>query len=326
MEALLLDAYGSPPSLRVASIPKPAPGAGEVLVRIAAAPVNPSDVAFLRGRYGVRKRLPVVPGFEGSGVVVESGAGVTGMDGARVALPAGDGDGTWAEYAIARARHCIPLRDGVSLDAAASLVVNPMTAWALLDVASAGSHAAAISTAAAGALGRMIARLALHRGYPVIHVVRRPAQVAALRELGADCVLDASAGDFLPELTALAGARAATVAFDAVGGALTGQLAAALPRGGRVVVYGALADEDSRIAPLDLVFGGKRVEGFWLSEWLRTKKSDDLKLARADVQGRLGEELRTEIRARVRLSEVPEAIARYAADMTGGKVLVTPNE
>jgi NADPH:quinone reductase-like Zn-dependent oxidoreductase len=325
MRAVTLDTYGSPPSLRIASIPEPVPAAGEVLVRVAAASVNPSDLAFLRGRYGVRKRLPVVPGFEGSGVVVATGAGAESLRGARVALAAGEGDGTWAEYAVARARHCIPLREGADLEAAASLVINPMSAWALLDVATAGEHRAAISTAAAGALGRMLARLAQRRGYPLLHVVRRPAQVTALHALGAEYVLDSSADGFAEKLAAAAAEHKATIAFDAVGGPLTAQLLAALPRGGRVLVYGALADTDVSVSPLDLVFGGKRIDGFWLSEWLRARTERELTETRAAVQARLADDLRTDVRLRVPLAELPDAIGRYAAEMTAGKVLLIPS-
>jgi NADPH2:quinone reductase len=325
MRAIALDAYGSPASLRLVSRPEPVPAAGEVLVRIAAASVNPSDLAFIRGRYGVRKRLPVVPGFEGSGVVVATGNGAEALLGARVALPAGDGDGTWAEYAVARARHCIRLREGADLEAAAALVINPMSAWALLDVAVAGAHRAAISTAAAGALGRMLARLARSRGYPLLHIVRRPEQVTALRALGAEHVLDSSADGFEEELARAAADLAATIAFDAVGGPLTRQLLAALPRGGRVLVYGALADADVCVSPLELVFGNKRIEGFWLSEWLRARTERELTDARAAVQERLADDLRTEVRLRVHLPELPDAIARYAAEMTAGKVLLIPS-
>jgi len=325
MRALALDMYGSPPSLRLASLPEPVPGGGEVLVRIAAASVNPSDLAFLRGRYGVRKRLPVVPGFEGSGVVVATGAGAESLRGARVALAAGEGDGTWAEYAVARARHCIPLAEGADIEAAASLVINPMSAWALLDVAASGGHRAAISTAAAGALGRMLARLALRRDFPLLHVVRRPAQVTALHALGAKHVLDSSADGFEEKLAAAAADLSATIAFDAIGGPLTAQLLAALPRGGRVLVYGALADTDARISPLELVFGNKRVEGFWLSEWLRARTERELSAARLAVQERLADDLRTDVRLRVPLPELPDAIERYAADMSAGKVLLIPS-
>jgi NADPH2:quinone reductase len=325
MRALALDTYGSPAALRLASLPEPVPRDGEVLVRIAAASVNPSDLAFLRGRYGVRKRLPVVPGFEGSGVVVATGAGAEALGGARVALAAGEGDGTWAEYAVARARHCIPLSEGADVEAAASLVVNPMSAWALLDVAASGGHRAAISTAAAGALGRMVARLARRRSYPILHVVRRPAQVEALHALGAEHVLDSSADGFAEKLAAAAAELSATIAFDAVGGPLTAQLLAALPRGGRVVVYGALADTDAQISPLDLVFGSKRVEGFWLSEWLRARTERELSAARLAVQERLADDLRTDVRMRVALPDLPAAIGRYAADMSAGKILLIPS-
>ncbi|MDQ3805658.1 MAG: alcohol dehydrogenase catalytic domain-containing protein, partial [Acidobacteriota bacterium] len=137
MRAVELRSYeGGEAGLTVVEKPVPRPGRGEVLVRMAAAPVNPSDLMFVRGMYGQRKRLPVVPGFEGSGVVVAAGGGLMAryLKGRRVACAAPfDGDGTWAEYMSAPAAQCIPLRKGVELEHAASMIVNPFTAWALLD-------------------------------------------------------------------------------------------------------------------------------------------------------------------------------------------------
>lgn len=117
MRALVLTAYdGRPESLRVESRPVPRPTTGQVLVRVAAAPINPADLMFVRGQYGIRKPLPVVPGLEASGTVVASG-GVAGrlLVGRRVACVApGEGDGLWAEYAAVPLGQCLPLRGQVS--------------------------------------------------------------------------------------------------------------------------------------------------------------------------------------------------------------------
>src|SRR5262249_23322934 len=104
------DAAQPLPELGEKAIPEPR--RGEVLIRVAAAPINPNDLLFLRDRYEVKKRLPVVLGFEGSGMVVGAGGGVMAraMVGRRVACSAGDGDGTWAEYVTVPATRCAPLR------------------------------------------------------------------------------------------------------------------------------------------------------------------------------------------------------------------------
>jgi NADPH:quinone reductase-like Zn-dependent oxidoreductase len=322
MRAIRLSAYGAPPSLALEELPGPLPGAGEVLVRMAAAPVNPSDLAFLAGTYGVRKRLPVVPGFEGSGVVVSTGAGAEALAGARVAVTAGSGDGTWAELVVTRARLCTPVLATTGLEAAAALTVNPLTAWALLDVASRGSHRAAIQTAAGSALGRMLLRLAKRRGVPMIHVVRGPARAEELRALGGEHVLDSSAPGFDAELARLALALGATIAFDAVAGPLTGRLVAAMPEGGRVLVYGALSSEPSSLSPLDLVFGGRRVEGFWLAGWMRERGATEVAAARAGVEAHIGGDLRTDFAERATLDRAVEAILCRSRGERRGKLLL----
>src|SRR5205085_1343735 len=121
----LLKAYGEP--LSVEKLPLPALRRGDVLVKIAAAPINPSDLVFLKNRYGIQKKLPVVPGFEGSGTVVAAhGRPGRMLVGKRVAVRAPEsGHGTWAQYMVCPAASCIPLLRGVTLEQGASLYVNP---------------------------------------------------------------------------------------------------------------------------------------------------------------------------------------------------------
>ena len=109
MEALVLGSYGpSPFPLTVETRPVPAPGNGEVLVRMAASPVNPSDLHFLEGEYAFRRTLPAVPGLEGCGRVVAVGSGLLArrLAGKRVACAPAEHDGTWAQYTVASATQC----------------------------------------------------------------------------------------------------------------------------------------------------------------------------------------------------------------------------
>lgn len=313
--------------LKVVERPVPRPGRGEVLVRMAATPVNPSDLMFVRGMYGQRKRLPVVPGFEGSGVVVESGRGFMAryLRGRRVACAAPfDGDGTWAEYMVAAAAQCIPLRRGVELEHAASMIVNPFTAWALLDLARRAGAGAVVQTAAASALGRMVVRLGRSGGVGVVNVVRRDEQVELLRAEGAEHVLNSGAEDFDERLRELCARLRATVAFEAVAGEMTGRVLRAMPKGGRAVVYGALSHEGCLVDPRSLIFESKRVEGFWLSEWLRGQNALRRILVAGKVQKLLSGELKTEVRARLPLERAAEGLRQYQRDMTGGKIILVP--
>lgn len=247
MRAVQLLAYdGKPESMAVSRIPVPRPGRGQVLVHVAASPINPSDVAFIRGLYGFKKPLPAVPGFEGSGAVVESGGGVMArwLKGRRVACHAADpkiAGGMWAEYIVTSAQACVLLRKDVSLEEAATMLVNPMTAWGMMHEARRGRHRAVVQTAAASALGRMVVRLGKRFSVPTINVVRRAEQVKLLRGMGAEHVLDSSDPAFDKNLRELCQRLGATIGFDAVAGEMSGRVLRAQARGGRLLVYGALS-------------------------------------------------------------------------------------
>lgn len=325
MKALQIQAYDG--RLQLVEKPVPQPGAGQVLVRMAASPVNPSDLKFIMGVYGVKKPLPVVAGFEGSGVVVAAGPGLMGkfLKGKRVACAArNEGDGAWAEYMLADARRCIPLKKSVTLEQGATMIVNPWTAWALLATARRGGHRAAIHTAAASALGRMILRLSLRLEYPVIHIVRRSAQAEMLRGMGARQVLDSTEAGFDERLRDMGRLLGATIAFDPVAGEMTGRVLAAMPHGAKALVYGSLSDAACTVRPEQLIYEGKTVEGFWTPVWVaRLSLLGRVRVAMG-VQKLLEGDLRTEIRARVPLDKAVEAIEAYRHDMTGGKTLLAP--
>jgi NADPH2:quinone reductase len=328
MRAVELRSYeGGADALAVVDRPVPRPGAGQVLVRIKASPVNPSDLSFLRGAYGIRKTLPVVPGFEASGEVVASGGGVWAdhIVGRRVACAApASGDGTWAEFMLAEASFCIPLARGTDAEQAATMIVNPFTAWALLGMAAERRARAVVQTAAASALGRMILRLARARGVEVVNVVRRRAQVELLKSEGAREALDSSEEGFDERLAEACRRVRATVAFDAVAGELTGRVLRAMPAGSECVVYGGLSMEGCVLDPRSLIFERKRLRGFWLSDWMRRTGALKKFAASRSIQRLLKDELRTEIRARLPLEQAPDGVRLYEREMTGGKVLFVP--
>jgi NADPH:quinone reductase-like Zn-dependent oxidoreductase len=326
MRAVVLKEFNSS-LLTVEDIPTPELKRGQVLVKLAAAPVNPSDLIFLRNQYGVKKEPPVVPGFEGSGAVVASNAGLYGrwLVGKRVACRAPeDGNGTWAEYMATDSKSVVPLLRGVTLEQGASLLVNPLTAWALLSMARKEHHHGFVQTAAASALGQMIERLARRWQMVSINIVRRREQVELLKKNGAVHVLDSSATGFEEQLHVLSERHKIRLAFDAVGGDLTSRVASAMPKGSKVVVYGALAGENCQMSPLSLIFEDKKLEGFWLSDWIKKigflRK---LKMA-TGAQKLLATDLATHVQARFPLEKIQDAIALYKEKRIVGKVLLIP--
>src|SRR5210317_1632865 len=153
----------------------------EVLVKMEGAPCNPSDIAFLRGGYNIIKPLPAVPGFEGTRTVVETGNRTNAMMGKRVSCFVQEtNDGTWAEYFIARITDCIVLKDGVDTEQAACLSINPLTAWALVDMAVKEGCKAFVQNAAGGQVPRIMERMAEKYGLKVINLVRKEVGVEAL--------------------------------------------------------------------------------------------------------------------------------------------------
>jgi NADPH2:quinone reductase len=330
MRAVQLRDYdGKPASLSVAQVPVPRPGSGEVLVKVFASPVNPSDLMFITGNYGFKKALPAIPGFEGSGTVVEAGSGMMArfMKGRRVACAAADAKSTggmWAEYIVTSAQFCVPLGKKVQMEHAATMLVNPLTAWALMDEARRGRHRAAVQTAAASALGKMVIRLGQKFGLPIVNVVRRPEQVELLRGLAAEHVLNSSDPGFDDDLRKVCHRLGASISFEAVAGAMSGRVLQAQPQNSRMLIYGGLSLKPAEIDLGPLIFEGKRVEGFWLSAWLRGHNLlSQLRVAR-QVQELLASDLKTEIRARLPLDKAAEGLAQYAANMTAGKVLLVP--
>ncbi|NJP07593.1 MAG: zinc-binding dehydrogenase, partial [Chloroflexaceae bacterium] len=288
-------------------------------------PINPSDLLFLRGDYGTRKPLPVIAGFEGSGVVVATGNNIRArlLQGRRVACGSPHSDGTWAEYLCIPANTCIPFMPDISTIQGASLIVNPLTAYALVDIARKG-HRAALQTAAASSLGRMIVRLSQRLRFPMIHIVRRPEQVATLKAMGADYVLDSSTDDFDQQLTEYCQQLQATLVIDAVAGDFTGRILHAMPDGSRALVYGLLSGEPCQVDVDDLVFRRKGIDGFWLSDWITQKHSLALLHAAWQVQRLLKHDFQTAVRACFPLEDYAFALNLYEQRMSEGKVLFMP--
>ena len=325
MKAAVLHTPGRP--LDIIEQPTPQPGPGEVLINMAASPINPSDLSTLQGNYENQKPLPTTPGLEGSGTVVAAGPGWLPRlwMGRRVACVApATGGGTWAEYMVTSAQFCAPLNTSVTLEQGAMMFVNPLTAWALIDIARTEKHQAIVSTAAASALGRMMLRLGRRFNLPIIHTVRRQEQMKLLKSLGAEYVLNSSESDYEVQLKALSHRLGATLALDAIAGQTTVQLVNAMPASSKVVIYGRLSQEASLVDARALIFEQKTVTGFWLSTW--QQQTSFLKALRITqrVQRLLGSDLGTAVHTRIPLTDINQGIALYQNNMTMGKVLIQP--
>jgi NADPH2:quinone reductase len=223
----------------------PEPGPGQVVVRVEASPINPSDLGLLlagadvsaaiwsgsaarpvvtaplpeaamraaRGRVG----LPMPAGNEGAGTVVTAGssAAAGALLGKTVAVAGG---AMYAQYRCMDASQCLALPEGTRAVEGASWFVNPMTALGMVETMRRENHVALVHTAAASSLGQMLSRLCIAEQIPLINIVRRPEQEELLRSAGASYVCDSTSPAFADELTAALTATSATLAFDATGG------------------------------------------------------------------------------------------------------------
>lgn len=157
----------APSKVAVEEVPIPTPASGEVLIKVMAAPINPSDLALYEGNYQQQKKLPTIMGFEGAGLVVQNGGGMMGwgMMGKKVAFAVEkEGLGSYAQYTVVKSGECLPLNDDTSFEQGSMSLVNPLTAIAMLDIVKNKKEKCVIITAAASALGRIINRLFTQSG------------------------------------------------------------------------------------------------------------------------------------------------------------------
>lgn len=220
-----------------------ATGPDEIIVRVEASPINPSDLGLLLGpadmatliaggtpdrptltadilpnRMGAMKpRLDqsMAVGNEGAGTVVQAGANVAHLLGKKVGMLGG---AMYAQYRKLNARDTIPLPEGATAADGASMFVNPLTALSMVETLRMEGHKALVHTAAASNLGQMLNRICIADGVPLVNIVRSEAQAAILREIGAKYIIDSSAPDFREALTDAIAETGATLAFDAIGG------------------------------------------------------------------------------------------------------------
>lgn len=231
--------------LSLVSVETPAPAADEVIIRVEATPLNPSDLGLLlgpadlsTGKASGTAESPVVTfsipeaamramqarldqsmtvGNEGAGTVIAAGdsPAAQALLGKTVAIFGGS---MYVQYRCAKASQCIVLPEGCSAADGASIFVNPMTAISMLDTMRREGHSALVHTAAASNLGQMLNRLCQQEGIDLVNIVRSPAQVELLRSQGAKYVCDSSAATFSQDLIQALSETGATIAFDAIGG------------------------------------------------------------------------------------------------------------
>ena len=303
---------------------RPVPAAGQALVAVLAAPINPSDVLTLTGEYGILPPLPAVGGNEGVGRVVELGPDTQGPAvGQTVLLPAGIG--TWASHVLAPVAKLVPLPNGADPQQLAMLTVNPPTASLLLgNFVDLKPGDWVVQNAANSGVGSYLVQLAGQRGLKTVNVVRRESAVAGVEALGADVVL-VDGEDLAARVKAVTHGASIKLGVDSVGGSATLRLAACLGEGGIVVNYGALSGDACKVSPRELVFRDITLKGFWLARWFRITPAAQQHALLAELAGLIAAgKLKAPIQATYDLMQIKQAVAAAAAGERQGKIMIVP--
>jgi NADPH:quinone reductase len=314
-------------SLKITEKKIPKPGKDEVVVKMHAASCNPSDIAFIQGGYNIVKTLPAVPGFEGSGTVVETGSNTVSLLGKKVScFVQEDNDGTWAEYFKLNKNDLIVLREEMNMEQAACFSVNPFTAFALVKLAELNKSNTIIQNAAGGQVPSLVRQVAQIKGIKTIDIVRKKETADKLVAEDVENVLFEQEEQFAEKLHILANDLKATIAFDAVGGSSTGVIFNALPNHSKHIVYGGLSNKTiSEVNTMDIIFKDKTISGFNLLDWKDEIGQEKFGFISDKLQNLFIEnKLKTVIRGEVKLDNIIRGLKTYLGNMSKGKILIKP--
>ena len=291
----------------------------QVVVEMRAAPVNPADLNWIEGTYGVRPELPATPGIEGSGVVLDSPVAEFSPGDRVIALGR---VGTWASHVAVEPDRLVKLPPGIDMRQAAMLKVNPATAWRLLvgfRDPDAGDWV--VQNAGNSGVGRCVIQLARSLGIRTISMVRNPELAAELQVLGADHVL-MDDGDGQAAALEIMGGRHATLACNAVGGESALRLMNLLEDGAPHVTYGAMARRPLKVPNGMLIFRDVAVRGLWVSRWIDAAPVDELREVYGHLAGRVAEGgLVQPVDSCFGLADFAAAMERQQAGGRKGKVM-----
>jgi NADPH:quinone reductase-like Zn-dependent oxidoreductase len=319
-------------------------GAGEVLVAIEAANINPADFLYAAGWYGVPPVVGRALGNEGIGRVIRVGAGVdAGFVGARVLIvpngeqgtwadqvvvgarvlivPNGE-QGTWADQVVVAARNVVAIGEQGDPAQLAQLSVNPLTAHVLLSTFGGLKPGDWVGqTIGNSAVGRYVIQFARRAGYKTLSIVRSEQAAEQVRSVGGDVVL--IAGDGLSARVGEAlGGKQLSLVLDGEGGATVAELAQSLKFGGTIVAYSAATGAPQAIGIGDLIYRELELKGWWIVNWLRNTPRAEVEATYAELAALVASgQISSAVDSAYPLADYQAALARAAAPGRNGKVL-----
>lgn len=320
MRQILVDEPGGPERLRVADVPTPTPGQGQIRIAIHVAGVNFLDVYFRSGLYPAER--PIVLGSEAAGVVDAVGAGVTGFaPGDRVAYTMQRG--SYAEFAVLSAAHVVKVPDAVSLEQAAAVLLQGATAHYLTrsTFPLAAGHTCLVHAAAGGA-GGLVVQMAKAAGARVIGTASTPEKVADALALGADHAIDYVAHDFEAEVVRLTDGVGVDVVYDSVGKTTFDKSLNVLKVRGMLVLFGQSSGPVAPVDPLRMNKGSLFLTRPSLGAYVQT--SQELQWRAAEVFDLVARgALTVRIAGTYPLAHAADAHRALESRATRGKLLLT---
>jgi NADPH:quinone reductase-like Zn-dependent oxidoreductase len=323
-QRLIFETHGKPAEvLRLETFDTPPLEDGEILLAIHAAPINPADINFIEGTYGIKPTLPAQAGMECAATVLESRSGKFSPGDEVIPIAR---IGAWATHIVTTGENLIRIPAGIDPLQAAMLKVNPATAWLLLH------HFATLwegdwvaLNAANSGVGQCVIQIAAAMGVRTVSFLRMPSRHPELPALGADAVFEDSPEGYEAACETL-GRDKAKLAFNAVGGDSALRLMKLLGNGGTHITYGAMGRKPLTIPNGPLIFGDLRFRGLWVTKWMEEAPRDEVIVVYAGLAARLLDgTLRQEVDSVFPLENHREALARLEDDRRIGKILFQPS-
>lgn len=294
------------------------PSHDEVRVKLIASPINPADFMFIEKKYRLEPIFPQTAGFEGVGEVMENGGDTSFPLGSRVSFRYKN---VWAEYINLPKDKLIPLPKDISIEKAAQLSLNPLTAWALLDLVETKKDQWLILSAGSSTVSKLIVQFAQKRDIKTILLVRDLEHQNELLELGGTVVLKDD--DEKLQENILKSVKDEVIAgyLDAVGGTLSSKVIKVLSSYSKVIHYGLFSTEEVSYHNSDVIFKNLTIQGFGIDSWISTKSKEEMsKIWQAIIEEIKDEEFVMEVAGKYTLEEYKKAIL-HSKNLKQGKIL-----
>jgi NADPH:quinone reductase len=319
MKALIFTRAGEPQEvLQFADVEKPQIPQNGVLVRVSTRPVQPADLAFIKGQYRLRPTFPQTAGLEGAGVVVQA-VGADVRVGSRVAFRF---PGSWAEFAVVPSPRLIDVPDDVSDETACQMSLNPVTGWALLHEARTVRGDWILLTAATSTVSNIVGTIAHERGINVIGLVRGD-ETSARARCTADHVFSIERPSLAADIASICGGRGIKALLDSVGGQLVTRLFETLAPGARIIAYGVQDRGPAAVTNAMLIYSNLIWQGFGIDRWLeQLQKFEGRKMYEELWSMIRNGTLMLPVASTHRLEEFGNALSADAANGRNGKVIL----